>query len=138
MNNNAKNKYVSLLLCIFLGGFGAHKFYEGKIGMGILYIFTGGLFGIGWIVDIITIVLKPNPYYVNGSSSVNTNRNYANTTEEFPSYSEPNYVANTTINVVEKEEEVVQPRTVICEGCGAPNTLVTETGVCEYCGTPIN
>ena len=26
---------------------GAHKFYEGKIGMGVLYIFTGGLFGIG-------------------------------------------------------------------------------------------
>lgn len=57
-----KNKWVSLLLCIFtLCG---HKFYEGKIGMGILYLFTGGLFGIGWIIDIIILALKPNPYYV--------------------------------------------------------------------------
>lgn len=58
------NKWVALLLCIFLGGIGAHKFYEGKIGMGILYLFTAGLFGIGWIIDIIVLILKPNPYYV--------------------------------------------------------------------------
>ena len=59
-----KNKWISFLLCFFLGGFGAHKFYEGKIGMGILYLFTAGLFGIGWLIDIILILLKPNPYYV--------------------------------------------------------------------------
>ena len=58
------NKWVALLLCIFLGYFGAHKFYEGKVGMGILYLFTFGLFGIGWIIDIIAILLKPNPYFV--------------------------------------------------------------------------
>lgn len=60
----AKNKWVALLLCIFLGPFGAHKFYEGKIGMGILYFFTAGLFGIGWIIDIISLIFKHNPYYV--------------------------------------------------------------------------
>ena len=32
--------------------------------MGILYLLTCGLFGIGWIVDIIIILTKPNPYYV--------------------------------------------------------------------------
>ena len=51
-------------LCLFLGYFGAHKFYEGRIGMGILYLLTIGLFGIGWIVDIILILMKPNPYFV--------------------------------------------------------------------------
>lgn len=60
----AINKWVSLMLCIFLGFFGAHKFYEGKTGMGILYLFTAGLFGIGWIIDIVSILTKPNPYYV--------------------------------------------------------------------------
>ena len=60
----ALNKWVALLLCVFLGFFGAHKFYEGKAGMGIVYIFTGGLFGIGWMIDIIALLLKPNPYYV--------------------------------------------------------------------------
>ena len=59
-----KNKWVAFFLCLFFGFFGAHKFYEGKIGMGILYLFTLGLFGIGWIVDCILLLLKPNPYYV--------------------------------------------------------------------------
>lgn len=59
-----KDKWVALMLCIFLGYFGAHKFYEGKVGMGILYLLTCGLFGIGWFVDIISLIFKPNPYYV--------------------------------------------------------------------------
>ena len=42
-----RNKWIVLILCILLGCFGGHKFYEGKAGMGILYIFTFGLFGIG-------------------------------------------------------------------------------------------
>lgn len=50
-----KSKTVALILCIFLGIIGVHHFYVGKIGMGILYLFTGGLFGIGWIIDIIKI-----------------------------------------------------------------------------------
>lgn len=64
MGGNAKNKWVTLLLWWFLGFIGGHKFYEGKIGMGILYFFTGALFGIGWIIDFFGIISKPNPYYV--------------------------------------------------------------------------
>ena len=60
----AKNKWVSLLLCLFLGFFGGHKFYEEKIGTGILYLFTGGLFGIGVIVNFFQLLNKSNPYYV--------------------------------------------------------------------------
>lgn len=60
----AKNKWVALALCFFLGFLGAHKFYEGKAGAGILYLFTMGLFGIGIIIDLINILAKPNPYYV--------------------------------------------------------------------------
>lgn len=61
---NEKNKWVALLLCIFLGGIGAHKFYEGKIGLGIVYLFTFGFLGIGWAIDFIVLLFKPNPYYV--------------------------------------------------------------------------
>ena len=57
-----KNKWISLLLCIFTVC--GHKFYEGKMGMGILYLLTGGLFFVGWIIDIIRLAMKPNPYYV--------------------------------------------------------------------------
>ena len=60
----AKDKWVAVLLCFFLGVLGVHKFYEGKTGMGVLYIFTVGLFGIGVLVDFITLLFKPNPYYV--------------------------------------------------------------------------
>lgn len=59
------NKWVAFLLCVLLGYLGAHKFYEGKIGMGILYLFTFGLFGFGWFIDCIVILFKPNPYFVN-------------------------------------------------------------------------
>jgi len=59
-----KNKWVALLLLIFLGYLGAHKFYEGKIFMGIFYIFTVGFFGIGLIIDLVVLLFKPNPYYV--------------------------------------------------------------------------
>ncbi len=59
-----KNKWVSFVLCLFLGYLGAHKFYEGRIGLGLLYLFTGGIFGIGWFIDCISLLFKPNPYYV--------------------------------------------------------------------------
>lgn len=51
-----KSRLVALLLCFFLGALGVHRFYVGKIGTGILYIFTGGLFGIGLLVDLILII----------------------------------------------------------------------------------
>lgn len=40
-----------MLITVFLGFLGVHKFMDGKIGMGFLYLFTMGLGGIGWIVD---------------------------------------------------------------------------------------
>lgn len=49
------SRWVALILCVVVGVFGVHRFYVGKIGTGILYVFTGGLFGIGWLVDIILI-----------------------------------------------------------------------------------
>jgi len=59
-----KNKWVALVLCFFFGAIGVHRFYEGKIGSGVLYFFTLGLFGIGVLIDFIIILTKPNPYYV--------------------------------------------------------------------------
>ncbi len=50
-----KEVWVAYLLLILLGGLGVHKFYLGKTGMGILYIFTFGLFSIGILVDLFTI-----------------------------------------------------------------------------------
>jgi hypothetical protein len=51
-----KSKLTAALLCFFLGEFGIHRFYVGKAGTGILWLFTAGLFGIGWLVDFIMIL----------------------------------------------------------------------------------
>lgn len=40
-----------------------HKFYEGRILLGIVYILTGGIVGIGVIIDLIALLFNPNPYY---------------------------------------------------------------------------
>ena len=59
-----RSKWVSILLCVFLGYLGAHKFYEGKTLSGVLYMFTGGLFLFGVVLDFIALLGKPNPYIV--------------------------------------------------------------------------
>jgi len=51
-----KKRGVALILCLLLGFFGGHMFYVGRIGLGILYIFTVGLFFIGIIVDLLKIL----------------------------------------------------------------------------------
>jgi hypothetical protein len=61
---NMKNKWVALLLCVFLGFLGAHKFYEGKILLGIVYLFTCGIGFVGVVIDFFAILFKPNPYFV--------------------------------------------------------------------------
>lgn len=59
-----KNKWIALALCIFLGFLGAHKFYEGKILLGLVYLCTMGFFGLGIFLDFFSLLFKPNPYYV--------------------------------------------------------------------------
>lgn len=60
--NGEHNKWIALALCILLGYLGLHRFYEGKIATGILWLCTGVFFGIGIIIDAILIVLKPEKY----------------------------------------------------------------------------
>lgn len=50
-----KKTSVAYLLAIFLGLLGAHHFYLGRPKFGRLYLCTGGLFGVGYVVDLIRV-----------------------------------------------------------------------------------
>lgn len=53
---SSRSWLVTLILAIFLGELGIHRFYAGKVVSGLIWMFTGGLCGVGWIVDIILII----------------------------------------------------------------------------------
>jgi hypothetical protein len=54
-NPSDKSRAVALALCIPLGVFGAHRFYVGKIGTGLLQLCTLGGLGLWYLYDLITI-----------------------------------------------------------------------------------
>jgi hypothetical protein len=60
--DSGKSQLVALLLCIFIGVLGIHRFYLGYIGIGVIQLLTGGLCGIWTLIDLIMIIvgsLKP-------------------------------------------------------------------------------
>ena len=76
-----KDRWTALVICFFLGIFGGHQFYVGNIGKGLLYVFTGGLFCIGWLIDIICLLMgtfKDSNGRVLVSESERRNRQYGN------------------------------------------------------------
>jgi TM2 domain-containing membrane protein YozV len=51
-----KNYMTTLLLCLFAGCVGAHRFYVGKTGSGVAQLLTAGGCGIWTLVDLIMIL----------------------------------------------------------------------------------
>lgn len=52
------NPIIELVLCVFLGFLGIHRFYTKKIWTGILFLFSFGLFGFGVVVDEVLIIIR--------------------------------------------------------------------------------
>lgn len=89
MKNNSKvNPIIYLLVVIFFGYLGVHKFIDKNTKMGVLYLFTMGLFGIGWMVDVIKAVInvvntkKTTPHFTS-TTPYNTVPPPRNTTPTF-------------------------------------------------------
>lgn len=53
----SKKWLTALLLCIFLGIFGAHRFYVGKAGTGVVQLLTAGGLGVWTLIDFIMILV---------------------------------------------------------------------------------
>lgn len=105
-----KDKNVALILCIFGGVFGLHQFYVGKIGNGILYLFTGGLFGIGWLVDICKIA--SGSFRDNVGSPLRTSKKTNNINSN-----------NSNISAMHK---------IYCTSCG--KAITEDCTFCPHCG----
>lgn len=50
------SKTAAVLITFFLGELGVLRFMTGKIGTGIIWLLTCGVFGIGWLVDFIMVL----------------------------------------------------------------------------------
>ena len=61
-SSGGKSQLVALLLCIFVGALGIHRFYLGYVGIGVIQLLTAGCCGIWTLIDLIMIItgnLKP-------------------------------------------------------------------------------
>lgn len=55
MSSTKRSVLVAYLWAFPFGFLGLHKFYLQQTGWGVLYFFTGGLLGIGWLYDLVTL-----------------------------------------------------------------------------------
>lgn len=56
IDSGKKSRFVTILLCIFLGLFSIHRFYTNSPFIGLFYLLTGGVLGFGVIYDLILLV----------------------------------------------------------------------------------
>jgi TM2 domain-containing membrane protein YozV len=152
-----KNALLTLILCVLFGYLGVHRFYLERYLSGLLYFFTGGLFGIGVIVDVFLLItgnlgdskgLKvdrwessstPRGYYAQQpagyqweqgdyqSQQYTSNEYQAFTAEE----AQPENVAAN----VETPTRTSSSDVIFCPNCGA--ALEPGEKFCSYCGSPL-
>lgn len=67
-----KSKGLAYLMWFFLGFIGVHKFYLDRVGIGLIYFFTFGLFGVGWIIDLFTLGSQVDRYNSENGFTQNT------------------------------------------------------------------
>lgn len=131
-NVSQHSRTVTLLLCLFLGAFGAHRFYVGKSGSAVLQLFLTVFCGVGffwWLIDIIMILA--------GSFTDNFGR-YVSSWDGGPQQSTP--VVSVTTHPPPQQAPLPPPPQkqadeIFCNTCGALSKK-SET-FCRNCGTAL-
>jgi len=57
MESSPRRRLIAAILCFFFGILGIHRVYVGKWGTALIWFLTGGIVGIGALVDFIMILL---------------------------------------------------------------------------------
>lgn len=126
-----KSKAIAYILWLFCGVLGFHRFYLGKVASGVVWLVTGGFFGIGWILDFFTLGnqvdeynalhgyyqrnYSPNPHFSDhfagfaefASSfqrNVNPERQILSLARRMPELSTKDVILNTSLSLEEAEE----------------------------------
>jgi len=77
-----KSKKTAILLAIFLGYLGIHRFYLGQIGLGILYFCTAGMFLVLPIIDIFVWITGSQESFDNKYNKQRLQREHLNVQKE--------------------------------------------------------
>lgn len=126
-----KSKTIAIILCLFLGIFGVHKFYLNKIKMGILYFILAfcAISIILAIIDLIILIFISNEEF---------DKLYNSDYIDDELVTENAYLSSTDIEE-EMEEDIDEKISTLdskCKNCGANiSKEAIRTGVCEYCGS---
>ena len=91
---------VYFFITLWLGFFGIHKFMKKDFKMGLIYLFTFGIFGIGWIIDVVKAIINMIKIYQKANSTIIDKTSTTN--------SNVNNVIGSTNNIIKKEKEVVE------------------------------
>ncbi len=94
-----KELWVAYALWFFCGLWGIHKFYLGKIGMGIIYILTCGFFFIGWFIDLFTLPSQVDRYNLKEQVMANNHSRY---------YEDQSYAREKMNNFIRKTSRMEQ------------------------------
>ena len=110
-----------------MGSLGFHRFYLGKWGTGLIYMFTGGLGGIGSIYDLLTL-----PLQVREANLRNAYRNviYDRQTRRTPDFVQSNFKTSMR-NEIRKDslERVILKTAKINQGIVTPSEVAVESGL---------
>lgn len=96
-----KSKFIAYLLWFFLGWAGVHRFYVGKVVTGIIYLFTFGVLGFGWLIDLFLLsghVDTYNALHMAKMGLGNKNTNINNIVVNIPGATTPGNTNNETLH----------------------------------------